>query len=516
MDIVWLQRDLGLYVVGLFDTHFASDALAYKAKSLAYLLKKFVDFDADKKYQLADWRIRPLPEEMFYYARCDTHYLLYIYDMVRNELIESSDPSNPNGDLVEWVTQKSKEVSLQRYEYPVTDPEAGPAARGWFNFLTKSPQLRTAQQLSVYSALYKWRDEKARREDESPFYIMTQTVLADIAKIIPADHKALWSLLGNQARTLKPLLDELFALIQEANEKGVGGPTVIDLLQAESATTSSRKPFGRNLTLLSGQRDSTPARKLGEGLPSIEELRSRHSQLFGHVAMSSVHDNTAQTEVPGLPADEIAVPWLGLVQDIRTTDAVTPEIPLGESSKHANLGTSEKAAPSFEDVEFTLKRGRKRKVDDTGAQLLGRQQIDDSDLEIVDGKSDESSGGAPLQTASNLQEGEEEGYHEIDEEDSRERKLARRREKKEKKRAAKQAAENKTSGEGESEPASDNNEPFDYSKAQSVLHAQRTKGSSGKPATKIFDPYKKLGADAPRAVRQLNYEKAGKTATFKK
>lgn len=58
MDVVWLQRDLGLYVVGLFDTHFASDVLGYAGRSLAFLLKKFVNFDADKKYQLADWRIR--------------------------------------------------------------------------------------------------------------------------------------------------------------------------------------------------------------------------------------------------------------------------------------------------------------------------------------------------------------------------------------------------------------------------------------------------------------------------
>lgn len=58
MDMVWLQRDLGLYVVNLFDTHFASDVLGYSGKSLAYLLKRFADFDADKKYQMADWRIR--------------------------------------------------------------------------------------------------------------------------------------------------------------------------------------------------------------------------------------------------------------------------------------------------------------------------------------------------------------------------------------------------------------------------------------------------------------------------
>lgn len=58
MDIIWLQRDCGLYIVGLFDTFEAACALQYPGRSLAYLLKRFVDFDADKKYQLADWRIR--------------------------------------------------------------------------------------------------------------------------------------------------------------------------------------------------------------------------------------------------------------------------------------------------------------------------------------------------------------------------------------------------------------------------------------------------------------------------
>lgn len=58
MDIMWLQRDLGLYVVGLFDTYHASRSLGYAGGSLAFLLKKFIDFDADKQYQMADWRIR--------------------------------------------------------------------------------------------------------------------------------------------------------------------------------------------------------------------------------------------------------------------------------------------------------------------------------------------------------------------------------------------------------------------------------------------------------------------------
>ena len=41
----------------------------------------------DKKtYQLADWRMRPLPSDMLHYARCDTHYLLEIWDRLRKDL----------------------------------------------------------------------------------------------------------------------------------------------------------------------------------------------------------------------------------------------------------------------------------------------------------------------------------------------------------------------------------------------------------------------------------------------
>jgi len=58
MDIVWLQRDLGLYIVGLFDTHHAARSMGYGGGSLAFLLQKFINFSAQKQYQMADWRIR--------------------------------------------------------------------------------------------------------------------------------------------------------------------------------------------------------------------------------------------------------------------------------------------------------------------------------------------------------------------------------------------------------------------------------------------------------------------------
>jgi exosome complex exonuclease RRP6 len=46
--------------------------LAYPSASLAYLLEAHVGYSADKRYQLADWRLRPLPDDMMAYARADT------------------------------------------------------------------------------------------------------------------------------------------------------------------------------------------------------------------------------------------------------------------------------------------------------------------------------------------------------------------------------------------------------------------------------------------------------------
>ena len=53
---------------------------------------------------------RPLPEELIKYAREDTHYLLYLYDRARNDLIERS---NEQGNLLQSVVQRSKQICMK-------------------------------------------------------------------------------------------------------------------------------------------------------------------------------------------------------------------------------------------------------------------------------------------------------------------------------------------------------------------------------------------------------------------
>lgn len=50
MDVEWLQRDFGLYLVNMFDTGQAARVLGLKGFGLAHLLLSYCKVIADKKY----------------------------------------------------------------------------------------------------------------------------------------------------------------------------------------------------------------------------------------------------------------------------------------------------------------------------------------------------------------------------------------------------------------------------------------------------------------------------------
>ena len=106
-DVKWLQRDFGVYVVNMFDTGQAARVLQFPKKSLAYLLKHFVGVDAEKQYQLADWRTRPLSNAMLDYAAGDTKHLLYVYYVLKRRLRDASDSET---DLVTETFKRSAQI----------------------------------------------------------------------------------------------------------------------------------------------------------------------------------------------------------------------------------------------------------------------------------------------------------------------------------------------------------------------------------------------------------------------
>lgn len=131
---------------------------------------------------------------MLDYARSDTHFLLYIYDNLRNALIDraqsraqsmspSGSPSdypllaNPAHALIKQVLTKSEETSLRTFEKEVYDTQGGSGSNGWDTMARKwnkgallagGPGAGIgALQRAVYQAVHLWRDTVAREEDES-------------------------------------------------------------------------------------------------------------------------------------------------------------------------------------------------------------------------------------------------------------------------------------------------------------------------------------------------------------
>ncbi|KAJ3328860.1 Exosome component 10 [Blyttiomyces sp. JEL0837] len=214
MDIVWLQRDFGVYVVNLFDTYHASHALEMESHGLAFLMKYYCDVETNKKYQLADWRIRPLTPEMLKYARMDTHFLPYIYDRMRNELLTRSDPETKQ--LLVVTLKRSEQTSLKQYEKDIYDAETGEGPNGWNTHLRKLTMSMTSENVAVFKALHAWRDHIAREEDESLRYVLPNHMLASLAVAMPKEQNEVLACCDPTPNLVRLNAADLVRLIESA------------------------------------------------------------------------------------------------------------------------------------------------------------------------------------------------------------------------------------------------------------------------------------------------------------
>jgi exosome complex exonuclease RRP6 len=463
---------------------------------------------------------------MFYYARSDTHFLLYIYDMLRNELAQLATQNGSGGNPIDRVLEKSKEVALQRYEHSLCDPETGAGNRGWYVTLTKSPTLYDGEQFAVYKAVHKWRDDIARQEDESPFFLMTQQVLGNIARIMPTDPKALWSLLESNAGALKSRLGELFEVIKEAKAKGADGPTMLQFFR-QSSSDKVQASVGDKPVVAAAVEDVEPLK--------IEELKSDRSQLWGDVALNSALDGTSKAR----PVDNqemiplYTVPFGILAEKPPNATAPPP--------KRAAKQDAE-PTPVPEEGDFTLRKGRKRKAssDAEADAAPPPPESESASASASDAETDNDSPAAAdedepenpdVDPQSESEEGKEGNAepNRLPPTRRQSRRAARHAKAQAKKAARSEGASPPEAGEAEAEQQQDDEEqPFDYSAASSVLRAPRGggqghgngdgKGRGGRRGggKAAFDPYAKKSGDAPQGARKMNYEKTGRTATFKK
>ncbi|KAG0647168.1 Ribosomal RNA-processing 6 [Hyphodiscus hymeniophilus] len=492
MDIVWLQRDLGLYIVGLFDTHHASRTLGYAGGSLAFLLKKFIDFDADKK---------PIPEEMFFYARADTHFLLYIYDNMRNELIDRTKTGVPEENRIEMVLEKSKETSLLRYERQVYHADTGKGPGGWYTMIMKTPSLFNNEQFAVFRAVHRWRDEVARIDDDSTAFVLPQHALMSIAKLLPNDMMALLGIA--HSHSVKSRATELLALIKKAKASGTDSPSMMDVLRPDSVGAVAKA----NIPSLAAK---SAAVNTLIAVVDESQLRSDESSFWGGAFGSSIWDE------PAAKSEDmrLAVPLPALSSEIFEASRFSTQANSGgltdRSRPQTKTTTSSSSQPHTpqpkpEDEAFILKRGGKRKSE---AVSESDEHTPNYDMSFYD------SDGALR----------EDDTREVRTRDTRIKKM---KADKKARKAAERAKQTRLDGPARQEEYNGadvvgsgedrlEDAPFDYSKADSVLHGKRKSGDreGGKKGKKPFDPYSK-SENAPTGMRRVQTERAGKSHTFK-
>eukprot|EP00744_Colponema_vietnamica_P008703 GILI01012407.1.p1 GENE.GILI01012407.1~~GILI01012407.1.p1 ORF type:complete len:748 (+),score=191.69 GILI01012407.1:51-2294(+) len=175
-DIRWLQKDFGCYIVNAFDTGAALQTL-HMPYSLAFAVDHYCQVKLNKQYQRADWRVRPLPADMVHYARQDTHYLLYIYDRLSNQLLQQEGGrAAVLGNLLVHVLNESRQLCLLQYEKPAFDENSS-----YRDGLGKALLGLLPSQCERARVLYNWREEVARKEDESPMAVMHSSSVVSVA-----------------------------------------------------------------------------------------------------------------------------------------------------------------------------------------------------------------------------------------------------------------------------------------------------------------------------------------------
>ncbi len=204
-DIEWLQKDFGIYVVNMFDTGQASRLLQYPHFSLSFLLKKFSNIQAQKQFQMSDWRVRPLVKELIDYAREDTHYLLFIYDNLRNELARTSIQQ------LKLCYDKSKNLCKKTYKKPFF------YSNSYLNLCAHNEHLNV-KQLKALELLYEWRDRVSRENDESCEYVLKNHQLLKIAELLPREIYGILALCNPVSHVVEKNLHQIHELIIKARD----------------------------------------------------------------------------------------------------------------------------------------------------------------------------------------------------------------------------------------------------------------------------------------------------------
>lgn len=165
-DLRLFDHELGFHARNLFDTRIAAQFLNEPGIGLAALLEKYFGVRPDKRFQRADWSVRPLSAPMIEYAAGDTENLCGLRDILLQMTVEIG--------RLSWVEEEFTRTEKTRWTAGDPDPLT--------DFMhMKGARTLERRGLAVLRELYNWRTGVADELDRAEFRIVGNETLLHLA-----------------------------------------------------------------------------------------------------------------------------------------------------------------------------------------------------------------------------------------------------------------------------------------------------------------------------------------------
>lgn len=437
---------------------------------------------------------RPLPEEMLTYARSDTHFLLYIFDNIRNALLEHKAtgyvaPEDPESNKMKYTLEQSKETALRLYERESYDAENGMGTIGWRNMFGRSNDSLNVMQVAVFKAVHNWRDTTARMEDEGHHYVMPKHQIFTLAREMPTDVPGILTCCHPATPLVRQRVAELVYAIRTAKESPEVKEWQENLQKQQEervafSASRSAKPSPEQQSKASSPQPQHVRFNAENVFPQTpSSLRAETSRFWGQTAVSSLWTPPSKNiEI------RLAVPLPELTAQVFVAHDSAPAAPTpvdpGARAEHEYV-KNRAAKPDTADVMVVRQvgGGRKRKLSDAALETLDVEQTETA----LAPSSPQPTPTTPSEDAPPTPE------------------------KKKKRKSKKELA---------AEAEKPEFTPFDYAAAPSVLNGKKNvkdpaKVRSRKKKPAAFDPYVDSSNASERGMSRAQHERAGRAKTFK-
>ncbi len=211
-DLFCLKRDFGYDFANLFDTMVAARILGREAVGLGSILEDIFSIKLDKRYQRANWGIRPLTEQMLQYARMDTKYLIPLRNYLYKDLQERQ----------LWPLAKEDFERLAHMHWENFGRNGNRQMECW---RIRGSHDLTPKKLAVLQALCQYREEVARTINRPLFKVIGDQTLVAIAENTPKNMEELGKLPGMSRGQIRRHGNQLLQAVQRGlNSKPIQPP----------------------------------------------------------------------------------------------------------------------------------------------------------------------------------------------------------------------------------------------------------------------------------------------------